>query len=375
MNKFALISSVLILIIVFYSNSSNFVSTLKHTGQFKTVVGGDYWREGSGNEEFTIEQEACRKNFKKNVLHPGHGCCIDILNNVWNRARGKRNYLFGNYNTGKYDIINRFVNLFSNRSILFSGDSLTLQSCNAIVYMISTFYTVERIPTRYFTVFHDGTFEKIKHCENIWSGHKSTCGTNCSCNTIYGWYIPSTNTTISYHEFYTLLDKGIVSKYHSSDWFSDPHVTLPSKHPYRFKCGSLNLIQLLVSEYDHLVINIGLHEEMVSAYEYVSKLKHIIKIMDDTHKKHIFRLTLPQHYENGEYWSTQKIVYTTVPRHWSDVVARGVFVTTKPSWVKMLDVYNIFKDAWFLHGRDGTHYCFSFGLWLPFLHMLTECFD
>ena len=38
--------------------------------------------------------------------------------------------------------------------------------------------------------------------------------------------------------------------------------------------------------------------------------------------------------------------------------------------VVLMDFYDWFNNAWFMHGGDGTHYCFNVKLWSPFITSL-----
>lgn len=317
------------------------------------------------NEYFKCDE----KRYKELCISAMHKCCEHVYK-PWKGTEQLRE----EYNTGYNQLVmvKKLLKKLRNKKLLFVGDSLTKQSANALILTIDMVNVVEILKkkTEYYNVLSsDGSFTKVSVCKNSWKGHVSTCGVGCTCNIILGWTIPQYNIEITYYSSYTIFDNNIMSLYPSSKWISDANVILPYQHPYYYNFGSIKLIEYLVKRHDSTILNIGQHEEMVSGYEFVTKVRHLLEILNNK-KVNFYRLTLPQHYNNGEYWSDKKLVMNPVPRHWTDVTALGVYNEKKYDNVILMDYYDWFNNAWFMHGGDGTHYCFNVKLWSPFITTL-----
>lgn len=310
------------------------------------------------------------KRYSELCISTIHKCCTYVFKS-WKGTEILRENFDRDYDQ-KAKVMSILEKL-KNKKLLFVGDSLSKQSANALVMTIDMVNVVKIVKKKneYFKVsINDGEFKQLKECKNIWDGYKSTCGKNCSCNIVYGWNIPEYNIEITFYSIYTVYDKDITALYKSSNWIKDNDVVKPYKHPYYFNFGSIQLVKYLVNRHDHTILNIGQHEEMLSGYEFVTKLRHLLNILNNVNGKNFYRLTLPQHYTNGEFWTDKKISKQPVPRHWTDTLAIGAYYERKYDNVILLDYYEWFNNAWFMHGKDGTHYCFNAKLWMPFINSL-----
>lgn len=354
-------------IIVLTNNYFTFCTRQEYNDiNYKTAVDYNFsWHNPSIRHYFDVDQQRCLK------VSFSHGCCI---RNGAKQVQTLRHYEFKNLDNEK--VMKEFMNKVNGKTILFAGDSLTLQTVESVVFLLSNITYVQKVGHIFYNVFKDGSFSRIDKCRNDFQTQLSSCGKNCTCNVITKYYIVETNTTLLYYDFYTLFDKSYKALYHSSNWVNDKTLVQPFPLAYYFIFGSVDLLEHFIINSDHAIVNIGLHEEMLAPYEYVFKVRHVIDILQKNavmrNTKHLFRLTLPQHFENGEYWSAKKPTFQPVPRHWSDTVARGVYNEKKPTNVELVDWYYIFSGAWFLHSRDHTHYCYTHHLWIPAIDILNQ---
>ena len=183
------------------------------------------------------------------------------------------------------------------------------------------------------------------------------------------------NFSIYFHEFYYLNIENETHTY--------------TIDPGKYRMNSTTL-ESEIEYCDIAVINVGLHFGAVqSGYTvsfYTELLRYIKSVLEremshSPAKRHVYRLTFPQHFtpDSGFSHSGDYLLRRMPPscepsslRHWSDLLAQNIFHDSK---VKILDYYNVFKDAGLYHSAkhkdDCSHYCWNQFLWRPFWGMLT----
>jgi len=163
-----------------------------------------------------------------------------------------------------------------------------------------------------------------------------------------------------------------------------------------------SLILKKIKSSDIVIFNIGIHygsnpSYTPAQYYSVTSFTHILRwirnaleydMMMQPLKSHFYRLTFPQHFKtvspykdalpSGDYSLASK-PYTcidTSDRHWSDLLAQVCF---DDSPVKVLDLYEVFKNAGRYHSAENTadcsHFCWNHHLWRPFWGILSFALD
>lgn len=312
-----------------------------------------------GNEKlFNETATECNNGLKEIGVNIRHGCCQKNIHNIPNYLRSQKRHMSS---TPATFFVKRKLKY---KTILFAGDSLTQNMVNSLVQQVQQEgeLKVARGVTKYFNMDWHGNFQEISSCSLDWGvkNNTSTCGNGkciCTCNLVNSWVIETTNTTILYYNFYTYYDH----EAYVGNWLERDNL--------HFNYGSRKLLEYIMKQVDHSVVNIGLHEEHVLGSEFRLKIENIAKILEQhgKHKKstNFYRLTLPQHFDNGNYMIGHGWQRGVVPRHWTDELASKVLMSVVSPHVKILDLYDLFKDAWFMHGLDMSHWCYSPYLWGP----------
>jgi hypothetical protein len=192
-------------------------------------------------------------------------------------------------------------------------------------------------------------------------------------------YLADYNFTINFHEFYYINFENETNNYYST---KDPKIYLESSSKFTSE----------VRYCDTAVVNVGVHFGAPQIGYTVSFFTEILRFIREAleldmmgrhHKKHVYRLTFPQHFppasgfgHSGDYYlrntTNIEVCEEYSQRHWSDLLAQSIFLD---SIITILDYYNVLKNAGKYHSNknrgDCTHYCWNQHLFRPFWGMLT----
>ena len=241
-----------------------------------------------------------------------------------------------------FDIRKLLLSLKDKR-LSFVGDSMARQTLDALVLRLQDNDDITMVhPT----------------IGNTWNNH-----------VIYRWHVSSPyNVTIQFVQFYRVTTPSI-PEYPPLDRAYDQSV-------------NMTVVRDILHNSDHVVVNLGLHHATQPGFLFKYILHELLDEMAadlsrHRHKKHVYRLTFPQHFKGGDYWLFKERIYGITSRHWTDVMARQIIDDDYDNIdrLSVLDYYDFMKDRWELHTIDGSHWCYLPSLWDPFWEMLSKTFD
>lgn len=258
----------------------------------------------------------------------------------------------------KNSSIHNFLQTSRGRSILFVGDSITLQMYSGIAMEMKA---------------HSIHYKQV-----------SVKPAFSQCHI----FVPHYNVTLKLLYFYDL---------------EDPHETKKTESgpgsPFFLSQATLSS---QLQQTDIVMANIGLHHWPQPSYQ-ARQMKRIQELVEQEQDKRavtitnnlclIWRRTLPQHFPTnkgtghyGDRWKnwtkvSKQIGCQPLPNEWnhpSDGAMESVRNnSTKISKQPMLDFTTILHNASHYHSRRGSggdcsHYCYSPLLWGPMLHLTAE---
>jgi len=253
-----------------------------------------------------------------------------------------------------------------NTNLSFVGDSLTRQTTDAF------FTSLEEVGVQFSYLgprYFENGVKRVKNCQYKWDKWINLCTDNTNqnyacdtCSSLFTWYIPNYNITVNYLWFYYMEAPNLPYPMPSTGELNE------YKMPNTFNRVESSLLESLLEETTHMVINFGLHHATDLPRYFNSLLDYVFSILSSDIDKnptnsHVYRLTFPQHFPLGDYSFGKQMVEDT-RRHWTDAMSHQKF--SHFPRVKGLDYFALFKKAASFHSKDGSHVCYSTEFWKPF---------
>eukprot|EP01084_Bolivina_argentea_P308293 533055_1 len=235
-------------------------------------------------------------------------------------------------------VLESFIKSFSNKSILFIGDSLSVGTFNNLLrFLFSSPYlqkhsgNVQGYEMFLDSLQNENLFHKMSKHEICWKDHKrlitliynsnTSQHRQCLCVNRENEYLVFNNDRNNFKNF---INISIVNTYriipskpydiyrgNQTIWKTDNSM-IPT-----FYYGSMNsaLFEHLLQQADNVIVNVGLHyqnmhtrDQPFYAEEYINLLKYVLYAMNEnikksnnpSEKRHIWRATFPSHF-NHDY--------------------------------------------------------------------------